>query len=831
MMKYSKFSVPFLRVVALMLVLALVLGGAPVSSFATGGIIIDGEDGNTTDGSGIWADCQVITVENDEQKDPVSFEVYRNENDLLNVAIVVENGFLSDAVQLEVSVYDEGGKDPIFADTAGIGKEVLEIPNLAAETQYRIHMLASVKLDFFAYSGYFEIVTKEDILEVEYELTQELYRDEVCGTTIMSELQMASELVAELAVEDPGVEAYDLGTETDEALAAAQALITSAELASIRYEQESNNTMALADTVVSDDTAYGKIGYATDVDYYKVKFTSAGKANFWLGDIPYGKDYDMYLYNSSGTELASSRGTSNQEQIYGYAVSANTWYYVKIVGYNGAYSQSYRYRFRAKNYPYGIAADAYETNNTSGTATAISNNTTISDATIHNTGDVDFFKFTLTEASYVDITMSNIKAGCDYDLVLYNGVSSAASYSQNGSNKSESISVQLPAGTHRIKVYSYSGYSSTKYRLTVSSRSVITPDSYETNNTMGTATAASVSNTYCGNIHTASDRDYYSFTLQSKMTVEIELTDIPSGCDYDLKLLNSNGGTVSKSEKGGSQNEKISTLLQPGRYYVVVYTYRNVAAAYYRLGLLTYVPVVFGDFSRNLETPVIPDNVQTARAGIAKEYNKWPAEPPSEFEDEDPEIRIDDLNAFEGDAYLTIQGGEALGLDIAVEYLSHFMENTGHDMEIDVCDLVASDNSATKCRNDKFNMALEAAEMLGREGDSITFSSTKYWLLTPSTLNWRSALGTCSVTIKCTVQQTGNQYSALITLHVYDVYDWDVNDYEEGSKPLSPHEAWELNHGGYGKCFYSYGVYSYNVSWRVGQRIGSGAVITAGGDQ
>lgn len=131
----------------------------------------------------------------------------------------------------------------------------------------------------------------------------------------------------------------------------------------ILYESESNNTLSTADTMANDDTMYGKIGSSGDIDYFRVKFTYSGQANFWLGSIPSGKDYDLYLYNSSGTMLASSTSsntTSTQELIKHYTVSANVWYYMKVVGYN-CYDNSSYYKLRAKCYSVKPARIIYDT--------------------------------------------------------------------------------------------------------------------------------------------------------------------------------------------------------------------------------------------------------------------------------------------------------------------------------------------------------------------------------------------------------------------------------------------------------------------------------------
>lgn len=140
----------------------------------------------------------------------------------------------------------------------------------------------------------------------------------------------------------------------------------------LKTESEPNNTITTANVVNQDDTIYGTIGSTTDVDFFRVSFPLAGTANFWLGDIPSGKDYDLYVYNSSGTLVGSSTGTTSSELV-SLSVSANSTYYFKVQGCNNSYSTTSKYRVRSRlvlgTYNYfcqgtpSYSSPSYSTNN------------------------------------------------------------------------------------------------------------------------------------------------------------------------------------------------------------------------------------------------------------------------------------------------------------------------------------------------------------------------------------------------------------------------------------------------------------------------------------
>jgi hypothetical protein len=102
---------------------------------------------------------------------------------------------------------------------------------------------------------------------------------------------------------------------------------------------ENNNTKTKAKSIAANTTINAKIGTNTDVDWFKFSNTSSQKhIKVTLTNLP--ADYDMQLVSSSGTVLATSEneGTTDEQIIYNNG-SVKT-YYIKIYGWNGAYSNT-----------------------------------------------------------------------------------------------------------------------------------------------------------------------------------------------------------------------------------------------------------------------------------------------------------------------------------------------------------------------------------------------------------------------------------------------------------------------------------------------------------
>lgn len=362
------------------------------------------------------------------------------------------------------------------------------------------------------------------------------------------------------------------------------------------YEIEPNNTSGSADRIYHDYDNYGKISSASDVDWYKIKFNGQRKVNFYLGDIPAGCDYDLYLYDSNGTTLLTNTSMDNinpttingvtevrhYDLIENFQATGNKDYYLKVVSYSGYNNSSY-YLLKVN------AMDIYEKNDTRATATVISNNVTIS-ATINNADDVDYYKLYLNAGETLAITLSGLPK--DYDLYLYNANGTEVAYSSNGSTGDENIEYYVDtttkAGYYYIYVVAYQSVSSDEnYTLTVET---IAPqkDNYEnhTKNNINYSNNNSNNNANLfenivspkviyANIHINTDEDWYSFYAPTG-TVTIRLDELPK--DYDLFLMDYYSSTLvlASSEQGSTTSEYITYYTSTPRMFAVrVKPYQN----------------------------------------------------------------------------------------------------------------------------------------------------------------------------------------------------------------------------------------------------------------
>jgi hypothetical protein len=108
---------------------------------------------------------------------------------------------------------------------------------------------------------------------------------------------------------------------------------------------EPNNTLFTAVTVPTDSNLSAMISYSADNDYYRVEISEfMPNVRVSLTDLP--QDYDLYLYNIRGGLLSTSLsgGLTNEEIIQNTNYNGAITYYVRVKGYNGAFSNAACYK-------------------------------------------------------------------------------------------------------------------------------------------------------------------------------------------------------------------------------------------------------------------------------------------------------------------------------------------------------------------------------------------------------------------------------------------------------------------------------------------------------
>lgn len=108
---------------------------------------------------------------------------------------------------------------------------------------------------------------------------------------------------------------------------------------------------------------------------------------------------------------------------------------------------------------------------------------------------------------------------------------------------------------------------------------------YEPNNTLSTATGPLANGqTMEAALCTGDPDDFYFIDLSAGATLTLDLTNLPTGTDFDLFLYNASGGNpIAQSRNTGMVPERIVKAITAGRYYIRVFPYEGRSSQPYRL--------------------------------------------------------------------------------------------------------------------------------------------------------------------------------------------------------------------------------------------------------
>ncbi|HVO31725.1 MAG TPA: PKD domain-containing protein [bacterium] len=95
----------------------------------------------------------------------------------------------------------------------------------------------------------------------------------------------------------------------------------------------------------TDNDSYGlNVTVTPDEDWFSVYEDSGFTLSISLTNLP--ADYDLELYDSNGTKVASSANAGTTAESISYTATATDYYYVRVVGYQGARSSSAPYNLK-----------------------------------------------------------------------------------------------------------------------------------------------------------------------------------------------------------------------------------------------------------------------------------------------------------------------------------------------------------------------------------------------------------------------------------------------------------------------------------------------------
>jgi putative cell wall-binding protein len=221
-----------------------------------------------------------------------------------------------------------------------------------------------------------------------------------------------------------------------------------------------------------------------------------------------------------------------------------------------------------------------EPNGSLQTATPIQLNTSYS-GLITNTSDEDYFKFTLSKAGNVTISVDrSVDQSWLVEVMDKDGNEFTDFYtsSSNSSNGTEDVEIGLDKGEYYVKITSYS-WESVNYHFQVK----FEESNYfekEHNDTLKTSTPVELNKAYKGNIqdYYPGDEDWYTYKLEKPGNVTIKM-DRVVGSSWFIEVVNQEGKRLTqeytKYDSKAIGQEEFEIGLPAGQYYIHISDYTD----------------------------------------------------------------------------------------------------------------------------------------------------------------------------------------------------------------------------------------------------------------
>lgn len=336
-----------------------------------------------------------------------------------------------------------------------------------------------------------------------------------------------------------------------------------------------DNTPAQAHDMgnLSDPAGTGSARFADRVDsrdtqdYFKFTLSAAAQVELALTGM--SADADMYLYGSNGvTRIDYANNAGSRDEQLQEILGAGT-YYVAVKSYAGN-GTDYQLAIQARG------AGSNDAGNTLATARDLGNlldparnGVTAANDRVSPVDEDDYFKFSLSGPSRVNLSLTGLSGG-DADLTLLKSdgaLVDIASMSLNLDTANESLSRVLDTGTYYVWVSQFDG--TTPYSLSLVALGAATDAA---GNTL--ATAAEVGDmlnapyVFNDRVDAIDRNDFYHFVLAAETNISLQLDSLAA--DADLRLLTADGSEIVLSHNRGLTEEKLNRTLAAGSYFVHV---------------------------------------------------------------------------------------------------------------------------------------------------------------------------------------------------------------------------------------------------------------------
>ncbi len=321
-------------------------------------------------------------------------------------------------------------------------------------------------------------------------------------------------------------------------------------------------------TVCADDPDVYSFTVAEDRSLVTLTATS---------ELAFG-DVEIELLDADGQRIIARSNTRGNPETVRSLVGAAGTYFARVLLASG---ETTAYDLSAAIVPPPPCDDPFEPNEAVDAATPLT--TAGVQAAVACIDEVDFYEIEILEPfTRVDISATFADTFGDVDLELFDTDGQTSLIAGERRGPGESVSFLLEnTGVYFLRAALAEG-TNTAYNLAM--RFTVLPncnDVFEPNNSTDEATPLAVGTypalTVCGGVDV---NDFFAIEIVETTIVDITILFTDADGDIDMRLLDTDGTTQLRSSTSSSDNEQISLSLEPGTYFIQVFSFGGASNTY-----------------------------------------------------------------------------------------------------------------------------------------------------------------------------------------------------------------------------------------------------------
>lgn len=336
-------------------------------------------------------------------------------------------------------------------------------------------------------------------------------------------------------------------------------------------EQGENNSRGTANSVAPSSQLSGTIDPRGDRDYYITEVSQQGILRVHLSGVP-GLELSARVYNAEMVGITGwfrpLRAGAEVEGVANIPGAGRYYVYVEDAGSDGASTEAYSLSLEF------LAGDAFEPNNSFGTATEIEPTTQVFSSVLPM-GDADYFTFEVERQGALHVNCTGIAPEVDLEFRLYNaehvGISGYVRPLRPGADTTEVLDLPT-AGRYYLYLRDYQGNAISPANHSI--ELLYEPgDNQEPNNSFGKATTIDPDGDLAANILPKGDADTYRFLVDHPGAIRVKLGNVPPNLELEFRVYDAEwtGRTGWLAPlRAGAENEAIVDLVKAGWYYLFV---------------------------------------------------------------------------------------------------------------------------------------------------------------------------------------------------------------------------------------------------------------------